>query len=216
MPIDGYGSAGHYEVFRYAPQAGAGPACVSCSPSLATPASDARLTPSGLSLLEDGRVFFTTAEQLTLRDTNEKTDAYEWEDGHQELISTGTSPSDSELLSVSSDGRNAFFFSREKLVPEDSNGGNVRLYTARENGGFAFGPPQFQCAASDECHGASTAPAPPLAAGTTAGTPGQFKKEAKAKCRKGKVKRRGKCVNRHPHKRQNHKRAAKATRGGGK
>jgi hypothetical protein len=215
IPIDGYDSAGHYEVFRYA-AGGAGPACVSCSVTTASPSSDATLTPFGLSLLEDGRVFFTTAEQLTLRDSNQKRDAYEWENGKQELISTGTSPSDSELLSVSSDGTDAFFFTRQKLVPGDENGSSVRLYDAREGGGFAFGPPQFSCAASDECHGASTAPASPLAAGTTAGTPGQFKEEAQAKCRRGKVKRRGRCVNRHPHKRHNHKRAAKAKRGGGK
>jgi len=214
MPIDGYDSAGHYEVFRYAQ--GGSPQCVSCAFTTAIPQSDATLTPYGSSLTDDGRVFFTTGEQLTLRDTNEKTDAYEWEDGKQELISTGTSPSDSELLSVSSDGKDAFFFTRQKLVPEDENGNNIRLYTTRESGGFAFGPPQFQCAASDECHGASTAPTPPLAAGTTAGSPGQFSEEKQAKCRKGKVKRRGKCVSRHQHKRHNHKRAAKTTRGGGK
>jgi hypothetical protein len=214
MPIDGYDSAGHYEVFRYAP--GDSPRCVSCAFTTSLPQSDAVLTPYGLSLLSDGRVFFTTGEQLTLRDTNEAKDAYEWSSGKQELISTGTAPTDSELLSVSSDGTDAFFFTRQKLVPEDDNGANIRLYTAREQGGFAFGPPQFSCAASDECHGASSAPAPPLAAGTTAGTPGQFTEEAKAKCRKGKVKRRGKCVSRKQHKRHNHKRAAKTTRGGGK
>jgi len=217
MAIDGYDSAGRYEVFRYDAQGGGGLACVSCSFTTATPSSDASLTSSGLSLLDDGRVFFTTGEQLTLRDTNEKRDAYEWSGGKQELISTGTSPTDSELLSVSADGTDAFFFTRQRLVPGDENASNVRLYDAREGGGFAFGPPQFSCAASDECHGASTTPAPPLAAGTTAGTPGQFKEETQsAKCRKGKVKRRGKCVARHPHKRHNHKRAAKTTRGGGK
>ncbi len=215
VPIDGYESSGHYEVFRFEAGGGVGPVCLSCSFTTARPESDATLTPYGLSLLDDGRVFFTSGEQLTLRDTNEKLDAYEWEDGKQELISTGTSPSDASLLSVSADGKNAFFFTRQKLVPQDNSGSNVRLYTAREDGGFAFGPPQFSCAASDECHGASTPAAPPLAAGTTAGTPGQFK-EAKAECRKGKVKRKGKCVARHQHKRHSHKRAAKTTRGAGK
>jgi hypothetical protein len=216
MPLDGYENGGHYEVFRYETQEAGAPACVSCSVTTARPESDATLTPYGLSLTEDGRVFFTTGEQLTLRDSNERKDAYEWENGTQQLISTGTSPSDSELLSVSSDGRNAFFFTRQKLVPEDENGSTVRLYSARENGGFEFGPPQFSCAASDECHGASTTPAPPLTAGTTAGTPGQFSEKAPTKCRKGKVKRRGKCVSRHPHERHNHKRAAKAPKGDGK
>ena len=40
-----------------------------------------RLSPHGLNLAEDGRVFFTTLESFTLRDTNEKKDAYEWNDG---------------------------------------------------------------------------------------------------------------------------------------
>ena len=197
LPIDGYDSAGHYEVFRYAP--GRLPPMRLLRlhhghPTKAMPPS----LPTARACTDDGRVFFSTGEQLTLRDTNGKQDAYEWENGKQELISTGTSPSDSELLSVSSDGKDAFFFTRQKLVPEDDNGNDIRLYTAREGGGFAFGPPQFSCAASDECHGASTAPAPPLAAGTTAGTPGQFKPEeprpSAAKARSG---GKGKCVGRH-------------------
>ncbi len=220
LPLDGYDSGGRYEVFRS--EHGGTPECLSCAPTLAIPTSDATLTPYGQSLLADGRVFFTTGEQLTLRDTNEKRDAYEWSGGKQELISTGTSPSDSELLSASSDGKDVFFFARQKLVPGDENGDNVRLYDAREGGGFEFGPPTFQCAASDECHGASTKAAPPLGAATTAGTPGQFEEQVKSgKCGKGKVKRRGRCVRRkahtqRPHKRNAHKRAAKANRGGGK
>ena len=220
MALDGYESAAHYEVFRYAPESGEGPRCVSCSFTLSTPESDATLTSHGSSLTDDGRLFFTTAEQLTLRDTNEKRDAYEWEDGKQELVSSGTAPSDSELLSVSADGKDAFFFTRQKLVPEDENGNNVRLYDAREGGGFEFGPPTFQCAASDECHGPSTKAPPSLGAATTAGTPGQFAKEAKSGCAKPKVKRRGRCVkpktHKHAHRHHAHKRAAKHGRGGAK
>ena len=39
------------------------------------------LSASGLNLSDDGRVFFSSPEQLVLRDTNGKRDAYEWEDG---------------------------------------------------------------------------------------------------------------------------------------
>ena len=42
---------------------------------------DTSLPGYGLSLTDDGRVFFTTAEPLVLRDTNEVKDAYEWTDG---------------------------------------------------------------------------------------------------------------------------------------
>ncbi len=212
LPLNGYESAGRYEVFTYsAPNQTLD--CASCSPTGARPDSDATLSVGGLNLLEDGSVFFTTGESLALRDSNSKQDAYEWHDNAQSLISTGTSESDSSLLSVSSDGENAFFFTRQKLVPADQNGSAVRLYTARKDGGFAFGPPQFQCAASDECRGAGSQPAPAPGIGTLAGTPGQFAKPP-SRCRKGTVKRRGRCVKR-AHKRQQHKRAS-AKHGGGK
>jgi hypothetical protein len=213
LPITGFDSHSNYEVYRYS--AGEDDLfCVSCSPTGSRPTGDASL-PSGLALTDDGRVFFTTSEALTLRDSNEKKDAYEWEEGEQELISTGTSENDSSLLSVSPDGRNAFFFTRQKLAPQDENGNTVRLYTAREEGGFEFGPPSFQCAASDECHGASTPAAAPLGAATTAGTPGQFEAEKSTRCAKGKVRRKGRCVRRHAQRGHQHKRA-RAERGGGR
>ncbi|HEY6551148.1 MAG TPA: hypothetical protein VIY71_08125, partial [Solirubrobacterales bacterium] len=115
LPPAGFDGGGRDQVFRYG-ATGDALTCVSCSPTLARPVSDATLTPYGSSLLEDGRVFFTTGEALTLRDSNEKRDAYEWSDGAQQLISTGTSSSDSELLSASADGKDAFFFTRQKLV----------------------------------------------------------------------------------------------------
>ena len=38
----------------------------------------------------------------------------------------------------------------------------MKIYDARENGGFLFDPPTQPCKASDECHGAGTeAPGPP-------------------------------------------------------
>ncbi len=137
----------------------------------------------------------------------------------QQLISTGTRSADSPLFSVSADGKNAFFFTRQQLVQEDQNGANVRLYTARENGGFPHGPPSFSCAASDECHGAGSKAAPPAAVGTTAGTPVQYQPPAKS-CPKGKVRRRDRCVSkphhrRHEHRKHHHRRA-NTKPGGGK
>ncbi len=197
LSLSGFDGGGREEIFRF--DSAQGIDCVSCNPTGAKPPDDASLSPYGANLTDDGRVFFTSAEPLTLRDSNEKRDVYEWSEGKQELVSTGTSSEDSSLLSVSSDGTDAFFFTRQKLVPEDENGATVRLYDAREGGGFAFGPPQFQCAASDECHGASTPAPAPLGAATTAGSPGQFE-EAPVKCRKPKVRRRGRCVSPHAHK----------------
>ena len=54
------------------------------------------------------------------------------------LISTGTSPFDSSLLGVSADGTDAYFFTRDTLVPQDQNGKLVKIYDARALGGFPF------------------------------------------------------------------------------
>jgi hypothetical protein len=136
--------------------------CGSCAPTLAAATTGTSLSSYGLNLTDDGRVFFTSAESLALRDTNERKDAYEWKDGDVQLVSLGIGPHDSGMLSVSADGTNAFFFTRDTLVEEDSNGSRIKLYVAREGGGFVYTPPPLPCAASDECHGAGTeAPGPP-------------------------------------------------------
>ena len=71
---------GHSEIYRYDADADALD-CASCPPTQALPITDTFLTPHGLNLSDDGRVFFTSSEPLALRDTNNQADAYEWEDG---------------------------------------------------------------------------------------------------------------------------------------
>ncbi|HEY1285744.1 MAG TPA: hypothetical protein VGF04_06615 [Solirubrobacterales bacterium] len=161
VPLTGYKNQGHSEVYRYDSQADALD-CASCAPTLAPAQSDVTLTPSGLNMTDDGRVFFTTKESYVLRDTNGRGDAYEWSDGRTQLISTGLGPADSALLSVSADGKDAYFFTRDVLTRQDGNGNAIKIYDARENGGFLFEEDRKPCAASDECHGAGTAqPGPP-------------------------------------------------------
>jgi hypothetical protein len=189
----GFDSAQRHQLFRYA--AGLGQVeCVSCNTTGAEPTSDAVLPSYGLGVTDAGEVFFTTGEPLVLRDANSKRDAYEWKEGQIELISTGQSPFDSGLLSVTADGTDAFFFTRETLVSGDENGNLMKLYTARRGGGFFVVPPPPPCAASDECHGPGTQPAPPARIPSLSATPAQFPKQRA--CRKGKVKRNGKCVKR--------------------
>jgi hypothetical protein len=81
----------------------------------------------------------------------------------------------------------------------------MKIYDARENGGFLQIPPLPLCAAKDECHGPSTQPAPPPQIGTFKGEGGNAKPK---KCKKPKVKRHGKCVKK-PH----HKKKAKKKKG---
>jgi hypothetical protein len=195
-PLTGHDSGGHLDVYRY-DVGGDALACVSCSPTKARSSGDATLASHGLSLADDGRVFFTTTEALVLRDTDSVKDAYEWSAGQTQLISTGISQFDSGLLSASADGKDVFFFTRDRLSPEDQNGSTMRIYDAREEGGRFAIPDPPQCAASDECHGPGSET--PLRAGiaSLAGTGGNFpaKKVRKPRrCRKGSVKKRGRCV----------------------
>ena len=72
---------------------------------------------NGLSLTDDGRVFFNSDDAIAPRDLDSRQDAYEWSGKLPELISTGGSPFDSSLLTVSADGKDAFFFTRDSIVP---------------------------------------------------------------------------------------------------
>lgn len=201
--LTGFDTAGFSQVYRYdyvADQID----CVSCPPSLATPTNGAELTEFGSSVSDDGRVFFTSPAPLVLRDSNQRPDAYEWSGGAVELISTGNSPFDSRLLSVSSDGKNVFFFTHDTLSFQDENGNTVKVYSARENGGYLFDPLPFDCVASDECHGPGSAVADPPVITTV--TPSNVPSGRKAKpCKKRFVRKRGKCVKR-PRKKSGKKR----------
>ncbi len=171
LPLSGYNNAGHREVFRYdAPSDTVD--CASCNPTGEQATGEASLASSGSSLTDDGRVFFNSTEGLVDRDLNDKLDAYEWESGDGiELISTGTSPLDSSLLGVSTDGTDAYFFTHDTLVSSDDNGTRVKIYDARADGGFDQAPPPHQCQASDECHGPSSQAPLPIDIKTIAGTP---------------------------------------------
>jgi DNA-binding beta-propeller fold protein YncE len=208
-PLTGYDNASHPEVFRYDSSAGRLD-CASCNQTGEQATGQASLASNGLSVTEDGRVFFNSTEGLVDRDLNEKQDAYEWEpiglealEGTQaceseggcvDLISTGTSPFDSSLLGASADGVDAFFFTRDSLVPEDANGNRVKIYDARVGGGYAQVPPPVPCQASDECHGASTQPPPPPNIKTIPGNPIGNEVEAPLHCKKGTKAKHGRCV----------------------
>jgi hypothetical protein len=178
---------------------------VSCTITNAQATGDATLSTEGLNVSNDGRVFFTSTEPLVLRDTDGRKDVYEWEDGHLQLISSGTSQFDSGLLTASADGKDAYFFTHDTLVKEDTNGSVNKIYDAREDGGLFVLPEPPQCAASDECHGAGSKASPSPSVSSIAGTPGQFQQPESNKCRRGQVKRHGHCVRRkHRNKRARH------------
>jgi len=215
LPLTKYNSSAHREVFRYDATTEK-LQCASCSPTGESISGEARLASNGLSLTDDGRVFFNSSEGLVDRDLNETEDVYEWEPqgfvlesegkpvpgttcetaaGCIQLISTGASPSASSLLGVSADGTDAYFFTRDKLVEQDENGSTVKVYDARSLGGFSYSPPEIQCKASDECHGAGTQPPLPPTINTVTGTPvGNSIKSSAKTCKAGFIKKNGKCV----------------------
>ena len=216
---------GHILLFRY-DSASEELACVSCTLSGFPSVGDSSLAADGLSITDDGRVFFNSNDPLLASDTDEKTDVYEWEPagtGNCEassptfdrgvclgLVSAGTSSFDSGLLSATSNATDAYFFTRDSLAPQDENGPTMKIYDARANGGFPFLFPAVTCRASDECHGAAS-PAPgPLKVGSATVTPPAGSTE----CKKHFVLKRGRCVKKPKHDR--HRKRAKHHGRGGK
>ena len=180
-------------------------ACASCpNPGAEAPTGGGVEGGDGVS--NNGQGFFQTAEALLPRDTNGQTDVYEYSYASGlHLITTGTSSSESRLLGSSDSGNDVFFLGRQALLPGESNGESLAIYDARVDGGFPVTAVPV-CATADACR---TAPAPqPSIFGEPASqtfsgigniTPSEAKPKAKpkakpVKCKKGFVKRKGKCV----------------------
>jgi len=225
-------TADHTEIYRYDATTEKLD-CVSCTLTGAPSTGDASLASDGQSLTDDGnRVFFNTTDQLVAADTDKRQDVYEWESQGSgncteespsfgsaagaclALISAGTSTFDSGLLGADSNGKDVYFFTRDSLVPQDKNGPTVKIYDAREGGGFPYAYPEVPCRASDECHGASSPTPPQIEAGSEAGSPHNYKEE----CMPGFVRKNDTCVkksNQHKHKhKHNHHKRANHKRGG--
>ena len=180
-------------VYRY-DAAGDELACASCLPTEGLPTSDASLPTHGLGITDDGRAFFNSNDQLVMRDTNGKEDAYEWKNGAISLISTGFSAFPSSLLTVTSDGNDAFFFTRETLVANDHNGaGDEDL--RRPQGRRLLRNPEL--AALRRLRRVPRARAPsaaPRAPARDLQRHGRPVLPPPVKCKKGFVKKHGKCV----------------------
>ena len=151
-------------------------------------------------------VFFDTSEALVPSDTNNQMDVYEYEDGRQSLISSGTSPRASTFQGASESGDDVFFQSRQQLVPQDDTGEEARvIYDARVGGGFPAPAAPPPCTTADACR-VPVAPLPSVfgapasatfsGAGNLAPPPGRAAVKPKAKaltCKKDFVKKKVKC-----------------------
>jgi hypothetical protein len=179
------GRARCMEVFEYNAQTNS-LVCASCDPRRLPPTADS-LVPETLHLyenvrgwesstvqqrylLDDGRLFFQSADPLLPQASDGRQNIYEYEpEGVGQcaasgsgsclyLISTGSSSADSYFADASADGRDVFLLTRQQLVPQDGDGA-VDMYDAREDGGFSSAQPP-PCA-GEACKPAVT-PAPAI------------------------------------------------------
>jgi DNA-binding beta-propeller fold protein YncE len=144
------------EIFLYSASSGQ-LVCASCNPSgePPIPGGGANLQPySGTGtryLAEGGGVFFETGDPLVPSDTNGQADVYEYVEGQQRLISTGTSPAGSVFIETSESGDDVFFDTHQQLVPQDTQEGMQAVYDARVDGGIAPPPAPPACTTADAC-----------------------------------------------------------------
>ena len=206
------------ELFLYSAATGQ-LACASCNPTGEAPVAGGGVArPSGTRaegigvfrtrhlLTNAGQVFFETTEALAPSDTNGQLDVYEYESGHVYLISSGTSSLESNLEGASESGDDVFFRSNQQLVPQDHQEGMLVIYDARVAGGFAEPSSPPACTTADACRAAVPpqpavygAPASQTFSGVGNLAPPEDKSKAKpkakpVKCKKGFVKKKGKCV----------------------
>jgi hypothetical protein len=172
--------------------------CASCRPNGTPPTADAWASQNGLFLTDDGRAFFSTNDAVVVEDTNGANDVYEFVEGKAQLITSGIGPNfegfagfqgsqnGPGLVSVSADGVDVFFATYERLVTQDHNGQEIKIYDARSGGGFPAERPKVECEAADECHGAGSSPPALPADRTSVPLEGNQRQTAKAKkkCKK--------------------------------
>ena len=168
-----YEAGGDPEMYEYAAESGT-ITCVSCNPSGAPVGSGVEYaggstafngTPRFMS--DNGaEVIFDTSEPLVPAAGNGKENVYEYEDGHQYLISTGASLGASVFESMSPEGKDALFSTRQRLVPS-AEGEEIQLYDARVDGGFPEERTTVVPCKGAECEPSATPPTTFSAPGST-------------------------------------------------
>ena len=149
--VPGFNNAGGYEqVYRYDAINGE-TTCVSCPPAGVAPTGDVEVSydnrsegrkPNGfesepMSTMDtrvisgDGqRVFFDTPDPLVPQDINSVRDVYEWENGAEHMLSSGTGATNTYVVDSSLTGEDVFLATDVGLVSEDVDGA-YDVYDAR-------------------------------------------------------------------------------------
>jgi hypothetical protein len=180
--LAGFDNANRAELYLYGPPVGGGSSqliCASCNPT-GEKASGFASIPGALkngmsiayrprALSADGhRVFFDSSDKLSIADTNNQPDVYQWEaygegscavkPGCLDPISSGRATEGASFIDASADGQDAYFLTNESLVGADP--GSIDLYDARAGGGFGEAPKPIPCVA-DACQPLPAAPEDP-------------------------------------------------------
>jgi hypothetical protein len=141
---------------------------------------------------EDGKVFFQTSRGLVSRDSNGKTDVYEYSGGELHLISAGTGGEASYFLDATPSGSDVFFMTLDRLVGWDKDE-LYDAYDARVGGGLPEPPPPPPPCEGDSCQPPPVVPVDPSLASAAFNGPGDAKPRKARRCRGGKVRRQGRC-----------------------
>ncbi len=185
----------------------------------ATLSNEHELTTRAIS--EDGsRIVFETAEPLSPDATNGLANAYEWHmepgwsEGRVSLVSSGSdqepvgvAEGGSTNIVITPSGKDIFFVTTQGLLPQDTDG-VADIYDARLGEGFPAAPAPSRPCSGDACQGPLTNPAPLLVPGSISQAPGgnfappptpaaTVKPKQKSKssaCKRGHVKKKGRCV----------------------
>jgi hypothetical protein len=157
-------------------------------------------------------IAFTTAQALLPTDVNGGYDIYEWRNGAVRLVSDGetkfpTALAAPDVAGVDASGENIFFVLTDPGLTGFEHDGVDNVYDARIGGGFPRptaathcseescqgplqGAPDFQTPVSGSFQGAGNVPSP-------------------RRCRRGRVRRHGRCTIRHPRKHRHKRGTAK-------
>ncbi len=86
-------------------------------------------------VVDDGSVFFTTANALAAGDNNGGRDAYAWSDDGPRLLSRGTPGTRARFLDATDDGKSVFFSTNDRIVPTDVDNASD-VYLTRAGAGY--------------------------------------------------------------------------------
>jgi hypothetical protein len=204
------------QVFSYDAVSGS-LSCVSCNPSGAQPVGSSNLSDSEGSTgketfyyttrnfsTDGSRLFFQSYDALVPHASNGRQNVYEYQGGHVYPISNGAGNFDSHFMDASPSGNDVFIVTADQLLPQDTDF-RVDVYDAKVGGGFPVSVSPPACDNSDSCK-PPVSPQPAIfgapASATFSGVGNlapvvAVKPAVKPKpkqCKKGFVKKHGKCV----------------------